>query len=69
MSIEYDLEVSRLLHTVTFALNDFANAEKAYYRAKKEFHDTFKSIRTKIELAKDEIHELIRLKGVEDDRI
>lgn len=68
MSKEYDYEVNRLLHTVTFALNEESEAEEKFYRAKKEYHDSHIKIREKLELAKQEILELIRIKGNEDDK-
>ena len=67
MSKEFDFEINRLLHTVTFALNDEAEAEEEFYKAKKKYHDRHIKIRKKLQLAKSEIFELIRIKGKEDD--
>ena len=67
MSREFDIEVNRLLHTVTFALDDEADSEEEFYKAKKKYHDRHIKIRKKLQLAKAEIFELIRIKGKEDD--
>ena len=67
MSFEFDTEINRLLHLVTFTLNEFSTAEKDFYKAKKIFHDRNKSITIKLELAKQEIFELIRIKNKDDE--
>ena len=67
MSKEYDFEMNRLLHTITFALDDEAKAEEKFYKAKKKYNDRHIKIRKKLQLAKAEIFELIRIKGKEDE--
>ena len=69
MSREFDFEINRLLHTITFILNEEAEIEKDFYRAKKKYHDRHIKIRERMELAKQEVFELIRIKGIEDDKI
>ena len=68
MGKEFDCEISRLLHTVTFAMNDEAEAEKEFYLAKKKYHYRHIKIREKLELARQEILEIVRIKGEEDDK-
>ena len=63
MSHEFDFEISRLLHTVTFAMTEEAKAEEEFYRAKKLYHDRHVKIREKLELARQEILELVRIKA------
>ena len=67
MSKEFDLEINRLLHLITYTMNDEAEAEEEFYKAKKKYHDRHIKIRKKLQLAKEEIFELIRIKGKEDD--
>ena len=68
MSIEFDIEINRLLHLITYTMNDEAEAEEEFYKAKKKYHDRHIKIRKKLQLAKSEIFELIRIKGKEDDK-
>ena len=68
MSKEYDERASSILHSTTFLITDFMEAEEDYYKAKKIFHDRTKAIRKKLLLLKEEELELIRIKGKEDDK-
>lgn len=68
MSKEWDYEVNRLLHTVTFAMDEEAKGEEEFYKAKKKYHDRHIKIREKLALARQEILELIRIKGEENDK-
>ena len=65
--IEFDEEVNRLLHTVTYILSDYAKAERKKHEADKEFYDSQVRIQGQIALAKNEILELIRIKAIEDN--